>query len=129
MKLWKKCLAASLIVVTSGCAGSNAIVRPRTKAVGHYDMAVIQYAKALELDPTNAGYKAALARATLRASQIHFEKGKMYRASGRPDLAVVELSQTVLLDPTNDYAKVELRKAEEELARQQRAGRRTGSRA
>jgi general secretion pathway protein D len=120
MKLWKKCLATSLIVVMSGCAGSNAYRQAKDEeAVGHYDMAVMQYAKALELDPTNAGYKAALARAKLKASQIHFEKGKMYRASGRPDLAVVELSQTVLLDPTNDYAKVELRKAEEELARQQ----------
>ena len=71
----------------------------------------MNYAKALELDPENAGYKAALARAKLKASQVHFERGKMYRASGRPDLAIVELEQTVLLDPTNDYAKTELRKA------------------
>ncbi len=120
MKLWKKGLALTLAVLMTGCAGSSAYQQAKDEeAVGHWDLAVMRYAKALELDPNNAGYKAALARAKLKASQVHFEKGKMYRASGRPDLAVVELSQTVLLDPTNDYAEIELRKAEEDLARQQ----------
>ena len=106
MKLWKKGLALTLAVLMTGCAGSTAYQKAKDdEAVGHWDMAVMNYAKALELNPENAGYKAALARAKLKASQVHFEKGKMYRASGRPDLAVVELSQTVLLDPTNQYAE------------------------
>ncbi len=84
--------------------------------LGHWDLAVMKYARASELDPASSGFKAALLRAKLRASEFHFEKGKMYRASGRPDLAVIELEQTVVLDPTNDYAVVELRKAKEELA-------------
>ena len=42
----------------------------------------------------------------------------MYRDSGRSDLAVVELEQAVLLDPTNDYAATELRKAREDLAKE-----------
>ncbi len=67
----------------------------------------------------NASYKVALERAKRKASQVHFEKGKMYRASGRPDLAVVEFAQTVLLDPTNDYAVAELRKSEAEAAKQE----------
>ena len=120
MKLWKKGLALTLAVLMTGCAGSTAYQKAKDdEAVGHWDMSVMNYAKALELNPENAGYKAALARAKLKASQVHFERGKMYRASGRPDLAIVELSQTVLLDPTNDYAKTELRKSEAEYARQQ----------
>jgi general secretion pathway protein D len=120
MKLWKKSLALVLTVLMTGCIGSQAYRTAKDEeAVGHWDLAVMNYAKALELDPLNAGYKAALARAKLKASQVHFEKGKMYRASGRPDLAIVELSQTVLLDPTNDYAETELRKSEEDLAKQQ----------
>ena len=120
MKLWKRGLALTLAVLMTGCAGSTSYQKAKDdEAVGHWDMAVMNYAKALELNPENAGYKAALARAKLKASQVHFERGKMYRASGRPDLAIVELSQTVLLDPTNDYAKTELRKSDAEYAKQQ----------
>ncbi len=120
MKLWKKPLAALLAVLMTGCAGSTAYQTAKdAESVGQWDRAVANYAKALELNPENPGYKAALARAKLKASQVHFEKGKMYRASGRPELAVVELAQTVLLDPTNDYAEVELRKAEVDYAKHQ----------
>jgi general secretion pathway protein D len=120
MNLWKKGLALTLAVLMTGCAGYSSYQQAKdAEAVGQWDRAVMNYAKALELNPENPGYKTALARARLKASQVHFEKGKMYRASGRPDLAIVELSQTVLLDPTNDYAEVELRKAEADYARQE----------
>ena len=86
--------------------------------LAHWDLAVMKYAKAVELDPTNTQYKAALgAGESIKASQFHFEKGKMYRASGQPELAVVELEQAVILDPTNKYAETELRKAREDAAK------------
>ena len=66
---------------------------------------------------SNAHYKIALGRAKLKASQVHFEKGKLYRTAGQPELAVVELEQSFLLDPTNKYAETELRKAREDAAR------------
>jgi general secretion pathway protein D len=101
-----------------GCASSRAFREARQEeAVEHWDIAVLKYSRALELEPRNNSYKIALARAKIKASQFHFEKGKMYRASGRPELATVELNQAVLLDPTNQYAEVELRKAREEAAR------------
>jgi general secretion pathway protein D len=119
MKLWKQAAAAALCLVLVGCAGANAFrVAQDEEELGHWDVAVMNYARAVELQPTTTGYKTALARAKLRASQYHFEKGKMYRASGQPDLAVIELQQTVLLDPTNDYAAVELKKAQDDLAKQ-----------
>ena len=119
MKSLNKAIAVGLCVVMTGCVGSNAYREAKNEeALGHWDLAVLNYARAVELYPNNAGYKASLARARLRASQFHFEKGKMYRSSGRADLAVVELEQAVLLDPTNDYAEVELRKARDEKARQ-----------
>jgi general secretion pathway protein D len=120
MKLWKSSLAALMCVVLTACAGSTSYQQARDEeAVGHWDLAVMRYAQALEMDPKNSTYKIALERAKLKASQIHFEKGKMYRASGRPDLAVVEFAQTVLLDPTNDYAEIELRKAEADVVKQE----------
>jgi general secretion pathway protein D len=118
MKLRKSWLVLALAVVMTGCAGARAYQQAKDEeAVGHWDLAVLQYAKALELDPNSSAYKIALARAKLKASQFHFERGKLYRASGRPDLAIVELEQTTALDPTNDYAVVELRKANEDQSK------------
>ena len=114
---WIAALLAALLAWTAGCAGTEAFQDARNnEELGHWDLAVMQYAKAVELNPSSAGYRASLARAKQRASVFHFEKGKMYRAAGRPDLAVIELEQVVLLDPTNDYAAVELRKAKDEVA-------------
>jgi general secretion pathway protein D len=111
--------ALVLVLAAVGCAGARVYQEAKDEeAVGHYDLAVMNYAKALELDPTSAQYKANLARARVKASQFHFEKGKMYRNSGRYDLAVVELEQSVLLDSTNDYAATELKHAREDKAKE-----------
>ncbi|HEV8609663.1 MAG TPA: secretin N-terminal domain-containing protein [Thermoanaerobaculia bacterium] len=107
-----------LLSVLVGCTSSRAFRDAvQEEAVGHWDIAVLKYARAVELDPKNPSYRLRFARAKIKASQFHFEKGKVYRASGRPELAVVELDQAVLLDPTNQYAEVELRKAREEAAK------------
>ncbi len=119
MKFWMRSSALALVVAAVGCAGARVYQQAKDEeAVGHYDLAVMNYAKALELDPTSAQYKANLARARVKASQFHFEKGKMYRNSGRYDLAVVELEQAVLLDSTNDYAATELKHAREDKAKE-----------
>jgi general secretion pathway protein D len=107
-----------LLIVFSACTGSRAFREAREEeALGHWDLAVLKYSRAAELDPKDNRYRIALARARIKASQAHFDKGKLYRASARPELAVVEIQQAVLLDPTNQYAEVELRKAREEAAK------------
>jgi general secretion pathway protein D len=107
-----------LLVLLTACTGSRAFREAREQEVlEHWDLAVLHYSRAAELDPTNNRYRMALARAKIKASQFHFEKGKLYRGSGRPELAVVELQQAVLLDTTNQYAEIELRKAREDAAR------------
>ncbi len=107
-----------LVALTVGatfCAGSGAYRQAvEEETAQHWDAAVLKYAHALDLDPGNSRYKVALKRARIKASQVHFEKGKLYRASGRPELAVVELEQAVALDSTNQYAETELKKALEE---------------
>ena len=127
MKSWRRdwtaariVALAALVSLTAACAGSGQFRDARDEEeLGHWDLAVMKYAQAVELNPSSAGYRAALERAKIKASEFHFEKGKMYRASGRPELAVVELEQVALLDPTNDYAQVELRKARDEMAKQE----------
>ncbi|HTO87477.1 MAG TPA: secretin N-terminal domain-containing protein [Thermoanaerobaculia bacterium] len=108
----------SLLVGSIGCTAYRNYQQARDdEAAQRWDAALQKLEKAVQLDPKNPEYQLALAHAKLKASQIHFEKGKLYRSSGNPDLAVVELEQAVLLDPTNDYADTELRKAREEAVK------------
>ncbi len=109
---------AVLLTVLVGCTGSRAFREAREEELlEHWDLAVLKYSRAVQLDPKEKHYRVALARARMKASQSHFQKGKLYRASARPELAVVELEQAILLDPTNQYAETELRKAREEAAK------------
>jgi general secretion pathway protein D len=106
------------VLAASGCAGSRSFRDAREEeTLGHWDLAVLKYARALDLDRENTAYKIALGRAKIKASQFHFEKGKLYRSSGQPELATVELEQAVVLDATNKYAETELRKAREDAAK------------
>lgn len=125
MKMLKRLGLIAFLAASLACAGSQAFREARDEeAVQHWDLAVMKYSKAADTDPGNRQYKIALARAKIKASQFHFEKGKLYRSSGRPELAVVELQQAVVLDPTNQYATTELRKARDEAAKL--AAERTG---
>ena len=111
---------AVLVALLSGVACTAYRTYEKAKdeeALEHWDVAVLRYSQAADLDPKNTQYRISLLRAKQKASQAHFEKGKLYRSSGSPELAVVELEQAVLLDPTNDYAEVELKKARDEAAR------------
>ncbi len=113
-----KPLAFVALLLATACSGSRAFHDAREEeALGHWDLAVLKYARALDLDPKDTRYKISLARAKIKASQFHFEKGKLYRSAGQPELAAVELEQAVLLDQTNKYAETELRKAREEVAK------------
>src|SRR5882724_55523 len=98
--------------LTAGCA-SNSVFRDGERAgeLGDWDQAVLSYAKATSMDPKNTRYHIALQEARLKASQVHFEKGKRYLASNQLELAIGELEQTTFLDPTNQFAATELDKA------------------
>lgn len=79
--------------------------------MGEWDKAVLQYEKALEVDPGNIQYQMGLQRARLEASRIHFDKGQDLMAAGHHEMAALEFQLTVRLDPTNQFAAVELAKA------------------
>lgn len=113
-----KFLALIALLFATACTGSRAFREAREEeTLEHWDLAVLKYSRARDLEPDNTSYRIALSRAKIKASQFHFEKGKLYRSSGRPELAVVELEQSVVLDPTNKYAEQELVKVRDEAAR------------
>ncbi|MGE5275637.1 MAG: secretin N-terminal domain-containing protein [Acidobacteriota bacterium] len=117
MKRFRAFGLLALLLSGAGCTAYRNYQQAKdAEAVEQWDSAVLKLQKAIDLDPKNPQYRLALVRMKLKASQAHFEKGKLYRASGNPDLAIVELEQAVLLDPTNDFAETELRKAREDAA-------------
>ncbi len=108
-------------VMAAGCASYSAYRRAEIASqTGDWDEAVLQYMQALEQDPGNITYRAALMRAKIRASQEHFKKAKEYREAGVQERALVELQQAVQLDPTNQYAAAELENVRLAIAVQRR---------
>jgi general secretion pathway protein D len=121
-----KTVAATLLtlVLLASCAGHNAYQKAQSaEKTKDWDNAVVEYERALEIDPDNSQYRVSLERARREASRVHFEKGKTLRASAQnarggdqlrlAQLAASELQLTVKLDPTNQFAAVELLKAVE----------------
>jgi general secretion pathway protein D len=102
--------------VTSGCAAERAFRQAQDhEQRRHWDLAVMAYEKANELDPVNMKYQTALFRSKMQAAQTHLSRGRLHRSAGQLDLAKVELEQSVALDPTNDVALQELKRVEQEI--------------
>jgi general secretion pathway protein D len=114
-------IAIAVPLVVGSCASYNALQRAQTaERMKNWDEAVVEYQKALELNPDSVRTKIELQRARLEASRTHFEKGKTLRAAADSatgdeqvrlaQLAATELQLTVKLDPTNQFAAVEMSK-------------------
>src|SRR5437016_5424603 len=113
----------AITALSAACASYNAFERGRTaEKAKNWDEAVLEYQKALEVDPENMRYRIFAQRAKLEASRIHFEKGKSLRMAsatvrGTADelrlaqLVASELEIVIRLDPTNQFAMDELTKA------------------
>jgi general secretion pathway protein D len=123
MKLTKVAITSIALSLTLlSCTSYNAFQKAKTaEKTKDWDQAVIEYEKALDVDPSNSLYQIDLSRAKLEASRVHFQKGKSLRASALnargedqirlTRLAATELELVIKLDPTNQYAAVEYGKA------------------
>jgi general secretion pathway protein D len=101
-----------LLLFLSGCASKKAYhSAERSMRRLNFDAAVVDYSKAVALDPGNTTYSVALERARLKASAEHFEKGKRYYKAHQYELAIAEYQQTLILNPGNQHATTEMNKA------------------
>jgi general secretion pathway protein D len=92
----------ALCLLAGGCAASSAL--HRGDAAEHrqdFDLAVVEYSKALRLKPEDGNTRAALERAKLRASQDHFNRARRLAATGKLDQALVEYQIAAELNPSN----------------------------
>ncbi len=112
-----------MVAMLASCVGGASAAYKRGKSATErqlWDQAVLDFAKAVSLDPGNTRYEVALARAKLRSSLEHFERAKRFLANEQLELALAELQQAVVLDPSNEYALNELERTNETLERRRR---------
>lgn len=91
-----------LVTVAAGCASSSAF-RTGLEAERRdaFDEAVVAYTQAALERPDDAGVRAALQRARLRASDVHFTRGRRLHGLARYDEALVELQLAYDMNPAN----------------------------
>jgi general secretion pathway protein D len=106
----------ALCLVTAGCAASGAFHRgDSAERRQDYDLAVVEYSKALREHPDDANTRAALERAKLRASQDHFNRGRRLAATGKFEQALVEYEVAAELNPSSGDIDTELRATRNKL--------------
>jgi general secretion pathway protein D len=107
------CLAT---VLNGGCAAATASRRARdAERQQDYDRAVVEYTKAIHINPDDTSARLGLERAKLRASQDHFQRGRRLAATGKYDQALVEYELAAELNPTNADVEEELRSTRNKL--------------
>jgi general secretion pathway protein D len=103
------CLAAS-------CATSNAVRRGRDAEFRRdYDLAVVEFTKALRQDPDSGAARSGLERAKARATEDHLQRARRFAAIGKLEEAVVEYGVAAELSPANATIDQELRETRNKL--------------
>jgi len=103
-------------LLTGGCAAATASRHGRDAEIAlDYDRAVVEYSRALRLNPGDAAVRTGLERAKLRAADIHFQRGRRLAATGKYEQALVEYQVASELNPTSGDIDDELRSTRNKL--------------
>src|SRR6266508_890508 len=109
-------VVAVVCLLAAGCAASGALRRGRDAERGQeFDLAVVEYTKALRLRPSDTTARVEIDRAKLRASQEHFNRGRRLAAAAKLDQALVEYEMAGEMNPTNGDIDQELRATRNKL--------------
>ncbi len=108
--------ALAVCLLAAGCAASGALRRGRAAEQRQdYDLAVVEYTKAVRLHGNDQEARLALDRAKIRASQDHFNRGRRFSATGKLDQALAEYEVAAELNPSNGELDDELRSTRAKL--------------
>jgi general secretion pathway protein D len=109
-------LVLGVALLAAGCATSAALRRGReAEHRQDYDLAVVEFTKALRAHPNDDEARYGLERAKLRASQDHFTRARRLAATGKLDEALVEYQLAAELNPTSGDIDQELRSTRNKL--------------
>ena len=110
-KRWVTALA--IAAALAGCITSAAMREGRrAEERQDYDLAVIEYTRALQQDPDNVNARTGLQRARLRASQDHFTRARRFVGTGQLEEAASEYKLASELNPDNPVIRDELEKTQ-----------------
>jgi len=99
----------TIITTLAGCATTGILREARlAEERQDYDHAVVEYTRAVQLDPDSVAARTGLQRARLRAAQEHFTRARRLAASGRLAEAVVEYQLAAEMNPGNGQISEEL---------------------
>src|SRR5688572_20843995 len=91
MRLGAAATLVAACLLAGGCAAASATRHARdAERLQDYDLAVVEYTKALKLRPNDVGVRLGLERAKLRASDEHFQRGRRLAATGKLEEALME---------------------------------------
>src|SRR5215204_2319864 len=109
-------LALAAMVLASACATASAYHSgQRAERMQDYDLAVVEYTKAARAHPDDRNVRVALARARLRASQEHFNRGRHYANGERYQEALGEFQIASELNPTDGAVTSALKDTKQKL--------------
>ena len=92
----------SLALGVAGCATTNGLRAGQlAESVQDYDLAVVQYTKALRERPDDRELRQALGRAKLRGAQAHFTRGRRLAFAAKLDEALIEYQLAGELNPAS----------------------------
>jgi general secretion pathway protein D len=98
------------------CAtGSTLRAGQRAERLQDYDLAVVEYTKAVRANPGDQNARTALQRARLRAAQEHFQRGRRLAGLERHEESVVEFQLASELNPTDHAVQTALKEARQRL--------------
>jgi general secretion pathway protein D len=122
-RLWLAVVLGVVLLCVS-CSPATVAFRQGRKAEEQkdYDTAVINYQKALQIQPNNPRFLIYEHEARTKASLVHYAKGKQLLAENRPSEAAGEFQKAVSIDPSNQAAAEELQRIllQESAAKRQR---------
>jgi len=105
-----------LAVIVSGCAAGRAFRRGQDAARnGDWDLAVVEYTKAVQANPDKAEYKIQLERAMQTAAQAHISRGRELEEKDALDAALMEYRRANELDSSNRFAAAKAAELEQKI--------------
>jgi general secretion pathway protein D len=112
-----RCVALLIIITLSAGCVTTRVLRDARRAEERldYDRAVIEYTRALQLDPDSVTARTGLQRAKLRAAQEHFTRARRLSALGRLEEAVAEYQLAAELTPLSGEIADELKAVQNQL--------------
>jgi len=104
------CFLSLALLLLAGCGAGNVAYREARKAElrKDWDTALVNYQKALLLEPENAKYVIHEKLVRTQASEFHLKQGRHLMDEGRPEEAAGELQKAASIDPTNEAAAQQL---------------------